>query len=99
MNNLPRNFFIGIIVGFFLFQIFSVLLYFRVDERPLLPKGYEIVTNGDDYKWKKYYPFFFRTYTSIFSYETKEEAIEMAWKISDAKKKPSYNKKVNVRDK
>ena len=64
----------------------SFIRYYSIDYRPVLPRGYEILTNGEDYKWKKYSPFFFYRYESMYTYETKEEAIDAVWRNSGKSK-------------
>ena len=68
-----------ILVIFVILQVISTVRYLLVDERPILPKGYVLLTDGEKFKWRKYSPLMFFQYTTIFPEETKESAIEDAW--------------------
>ena len=87
------RFFILICISIFVVsQVISVVRYLLIDERPFLPRGYAILTNGVGFKWRKYYPFLFHQYTSKVTGTTKESAITavLRWIEAEHRKKPKY---------
>jgi len=61
--------------------IVSPIKYHMIDNRPILPKGYEIITDGDTFKWKEYGLLFFYSYESLYKFTTVEEAVKDAWEF------------------
>ena len=73
---------VALFVGFlFVLFVISPIRYSLIDNRPILPRGYEIITDGDVFKWKKYKPVFFYSYESLFNFSTAEAAVENAWEF------------------